>query len=64
LCAQPHTDSERVLAHSGLSVAAPGGYGAGNTATYVQPDAGGRIVDHTIVRMCEMLGRLRDTAED
>ncbi len=47
-----------------IRAAALGGYGAANTATYVQPDAGARIVDHAIVRVYEMLGRLRDTPED
>jgi hypothetical protein len=30
----------------------------------VQPDAGARIVNHAIVRVYEMLGRLRDAPED
>jgi len=47
-----------------IRAAALGGYGAANTATYVPPDAGARIVDHAIVRVYEMLGRLRDTPED
>jgi hypothetical protein len=47
-----------------IRAAALGGYGAANTATYVQADAGARIVDHAIVRVYEMLGRLRDTPED
>ena len=47
-----------------IRAAALGGYGAANTATYVQPDAGARIVNHAIVRVYEMLGRLRDAPED
>jgi hypothetical protein len=50
--------------HPTIRAASLGGYGAANTATYVQPDAGARIVDHAIVRVYEMLGRLRDTPED
>jgi hypothetical protein len=47
-----------------IRAAALGGYGAANTATYVQPDAGARLVDHAIVRVYQMLGRLRDAPED
>ncbi|PYQ25215.1 MAG: hypothetical protein DMF81_02940 [Acidobacteria bacterium] len=47
-----------------IRAASLGGYGAANTATYVPPDAGARIVDHAIVKVYEMLGRLRDTPED
>jgi hypothetical protein len=41
-----------------------GGYGAANSATYVQPDAGARIVNHALVKVYEMLGKLRDAPED
>jgi Neutral/alkaline non-lysosomal ceramidase, N-terminal len=47
-----------------IRAAALGGYGAANAATYVQADAGARIVNHAIVRVYEMLGRLRDAPED
>ena len=47
-----------------IRAAVLGGYGAANSATYVQPDAGARIVDHALVRVYEMLGRLRDAPED
>ncbi len=47
-----------------IRAAVLGGYGAANSATYVQPDAGARIVDHAIVKVYEMLGRLRDAPED
>jgi len=47
-----------------IRAAALGGYGAANTATWLQPDAGARMVDHAIVRVYEMLGRLSDLPED
>jgi hypothetical protein len=47
-----------------IRAAALGGYGAANTATSVRPDAGARLVDHAIVRVYEMLGRLKDAPED
>jgi hypothetical protein len=47
-----------------IRAAALGGYGAANTATYLQPDAGSRMVDHAIIRVYEMLGRLKDAPED
>lgn len=47
-----------------IRAAALGGYGAANSATSLPPDAGARIVDHAIVKVYEMLGRLRDTPED
>jgi hypothetical protein len=47
-----------------IRAASLGGYGAANTATYVQPDAGARIVDHAIIKVYEMLGRLSDIPED
>jgi hypothetical protein len=47
-----------------IRAASLGGYGAANIATYVQPDAGARMVDHAIVRVYEMLGQLRDAPED
>jgi hypothetical protein len=47
-----------------LKAASLGGYGAANTATWLQPDAGARIVDNAILRVYEMLGRLRDAPED
>ena len=38
---------------------------AGETRlAYVRPDTGARIVNHAIVRVYEMLGRLRDAPED
>ncbi len=47
-----------------IRAATLGGYGAANTATWVAPDAGARMVDHALVRVYEMLGRLSDTPED
>ena len=41
-----------------------GGYGAGNMATAVQPDAGARIVDHAIVKVYELLGKLTAVPEE
>ena len=47
-----------------IHAAALGGYGAGNSATYVQADAGARLVDHAVVKVYEMLGALKDAPED
>src|SRR5262249_42167643 len=47
-----------------IRAAALGGYGAGNSATYVEPEAGARFVDRALVRIYEMLGRLREAPED
>ncbi|MFB3922458.1 MAG: neutral/alkaline non-lysosomal ceramidase N-terminal domain-containing protein [Terriglobia bacterium] len=47
-----------------IDAASWGGYGAGNTATWVSPDAGARMVNHAIIKVYEMLGRLSDTPED
>jgi neutral ceramidase len=47
-----------------VRAASLGGYGAANTATWLQPDAGARMVDNAIVRVYEMLGRLSDAPED
>ncbi len=47
-----------------IRAATLGGYGAGNTATWVEPGAGERMVDHAVVKIYEMLGRLSDLPED
>ena len=47
-----------------IRAAALGGYGAGNMATAIQPDAGARIVDHAIVKVYEMLGKLTAIPEE
>ena len=47
-----------------IRAAASGGYGAASAATWVEPGAGERIVDHAVVRTLEMLGRLTDMPDD
>jgi len=49
-----------------LYAASLGGYGAANTATWIEPGAGDgeQMVDHALVRVYEMLGRLTDMPED
>jgi neutral ceramidase len=41
-----------------------GGYGARNPATWVEVGAGDRMVDTGVIRVNQMLGRLRDLPED
>lgn len=41
-----------------------GGYGAANPATWVEVGAGDRMIDEGVIRVNEMLGRLRDVPED
>jgi len=47
-----------------IRAASWGGYGAANSATWVEPGAGERMVDHAIIKVYEMLGRLTDIPED
>jgi len=47
-----------------IRAASLGGYGAANTATWVEVGAGERMVDHAVIRVYEMLGRLTDAPED
>ncbi|MBZ5593283.1 MAG: hypothetical protein LAP39_13660 [Acidobacteriia bacterium] len=47
-----------------IRTAAAGGYGAASAATWVEPGAGERIVDHAVVKTLEMLGRLTDMPDD
>lgn len=47
-----------------LRLATLGGYGAANTATYIEPDAAPRMLDHAVIKVYEFLGRLNDTPED
>ena len=47
-----------------IRAAAAGGYGAASAATWVEPGAGERIVDHAVVKTLEMLGRLTDMPDD
>ena len=47
-----------------LRAASLGGYGAANTATWIEPGAANQMVDHAVAKVFEMLGRLTDTPED
>jgi len=47
-----------------IRAAAAGGYGAASAATWVEPGAGERIVDHAVIKTLEMLGRLTDMPDD
>jgi hypothetical protein len=47
-----------------LRAASEGGYGAGDSDTYVEPGTGERMLEHALVRVYEMLGRLSDMPED
>jgi hypothetical protein len=47
-----------------IYAASLGGYGAGNTATWIEPGAGEQMVDHAVAKAYEMLGRLTDMPED
>jgi hypothetical protein len=44
--------------------AALGGYGAASSSTQIEPDAGAIMLNHAVVKVYEMLGRLTDTPED
>lgn len=46
-----------------IRAAGLGGYGAASATTWVEVGAGERMVDHALVRLYEMLGRLRDKPE-
>jgi neutral ceramidase len=47
-----------------IKAAASGGYGAASASTWVEPGAGERMVDHAMVKIDEMLGRLADLPDD
>jgi hypothetical protein len=47
-----------------IRAATMGGYGAASATTWVEVGAGERMVDHALVRVYEMLGRLTDLPED
>jgi len=47
-----------------IRAASLGGYGAANSATYVEVGAGDRMLDRALVRLYEMLGRLVDLPEE
>jgi neutral/alkaline ceramidase-like enzyme len=47
-----------------IQAASEGGYGAGDSNTYVEPGTGERMVNLALTRLYEMLGRLTDVPED
>ena len=47
-----------------MRAATEGGYGAAGATTWIEVGAGERMVDHALVRVYELLGRLTDTPED
>ena len=47
-----------------LKAATEGGYGTASSTTWLEVGAGERMVNHALVRVYEMLGRLTDTPED
>ena len=46
-----------------IDAAAQGGYGAGDSNTYVEVGAGERMLRQALIRVYEMLGKLRDDPE-
>src|SRR5439155_25525 len=47
-----------------IQAATEGGYGAASATTWMEVGAGERMVNHALVRLYEMLGRLTDLPED
>jgi len=47
-----------------IKAASEGGYGTASATTWAEVGAGERMVDHALVRVYEMLGRLTDVPED
>jgi hypothetical protein len=47
-----------------ISAASWGGYGASQASTWIQVGAGERMLDQGLVRVFEMLGRLKPIPED
>ena len=47
-----------------IQAATQGGYGAGDSNTYLAVGAGERMIDQALMRVYEMLGRLPDVPED
>jgi hypothetical protein len=47
-----------------IKAASEGGYGASGPTTWIQPDAGERMVDQALVRVYQMLGKLSDSPHD
>lgn len=41
-----------------------GGYGAGNSSTWIELGSSERMVDHALTAIYKMLGRLSDSPED
>jgi neutral ceramidase len=57
--ANAHYDYFPTLRQSAL-----GGYGAASSSTQIEPDAGAIMLNHAVVKVYEMLGKLTDTPED
>lgn len=47
-----------------IDAASWGGYGAADSATWLEVGAGDRMLDHGLIRVYEMLGKLKDAPED
>jgi hypothetical protein len=47
-----------------IQAAAEGGYGGADATAWVEVGAGERMVDHALVRIYQMLGRLTNTPQD
>ncbi len=47
-----------------IRAASEGGYGAGDSDTYVEVGAGERMLTHSLVRVYEMLGRFKEVPEE
>ena len=47
-----------------IAAASRGGYGAASASTWVEPDAGERMVAHALTQVHEMLGHLSDLPDD
>ena len=47
-----------------LEAASQGGYGAGDSDTYIEVGAGERMLERSLVRVYEMLGKMADLPED
>jgi neutral ceramidase len=47
-----------------IRAASAGGYGGAGATTWVEPSAGERMVDHALVKIYQMLGRLTDTPQN
>ena len=47
-----------------IRAATQGGYGAGDSDTYVQVGAGERMLNHALIRIYGMLGKFNELPED